>query len=253
MDDINELLNLTRDVARSACKTLCNSREEKSKSHSYFESLPREMKAVIDTVLEEEILARLVPTGLPILSEERGEIKSDNPSGLRFVVDPLDGTVNYIRGLGAASISIALYQHDKPVFGVLGIYPTGQLAWGGKGMGAFVDNHPIKVSAISDPIKAVICSGFPSRFQFADIENSTHFIRTLTRYGKVRMVGAASISLLQVARGAAELYFENEIMLWDVAAGLALVEGAGGVLDVKEGQTPGALKVVASNGAITFE
>jgi myo-inositol-1(or 4)-monophosphatase len=249
LPDIKELLDLTKRTVQSSCKLLCESQQENIRSHSYLKSLPREMKAKADQLLEHEILSCLEPVGLPILSEEFGEKEGTVESDFRFIVDPLDGTVNFVRGLGPAAVSIALYKGNTPVFGVLGLYPSGSLAWGGKGFGAFLDDKAIRVSTVSNPVQGVLCTGIPSRFQYNEKQSSL-LIDTISRFGKVRMLGAASISLLQVALGAAEVYTEQGIMLWDVAAGLALVEGAGGVLESSPGEIPNTLNVVASNGLI---
>jgi len=251
LDDLESLLDLTRETTRSACKLLCEVRQDSFRAHSFDEALPREMKAAADKALEKEILMSLEPVGLPILSEEYGQIAGSKTSDYAFIVDPLDGTVNFVRGLGPAAVSIALYKDNQPVFGVLGLYPSGSLAWGGKNLGTFIDERPIRVSTISNPIQGVLCTGIPSRFQFNENE-SADFFRRMSSFGKVRMLGAASISLLHVAQGTSEMYSEQGIMLWDVAAGLALVEGAGGDFDISPGKTSGSLNVVASNGKITL-
>jgi myo-inositol-1(or 4)-monophosphatase len=250
MNDINSLLMLVKDVVRSANILLCKTQEDTFQNFKYLPELPREMKADFDKTLEREILNRLIPVGLPILSEESGEIAGSDKSGLRFIVDPIDGTVNFIRKLGPASISIALYQNNKPILGALGIYPSGDLAWGGKKFGTYLNDKPIHVSTISDKTESVLCTGIPSRLSLDSSESVSEFISRMTPFGKVRMLGSASISLLQVAKGSAELYAEQDIMLWDVAAGLALVEGAGGCISVAPGIHKESLNVVASNGVI---
>ncbi len=253
MSEIQDLLDLSKDVALSACRELCDGLDKERCSFSFDSRLPREMKAVADEIVEEIVLTRLQPTRLPVLSEERGFTEGSKHSDLQFIIDPLDGTVNFVRGLGSSTVSIALYRKQEPVFGVLAIYPQCDLAWGGNGIGSFFNNDSLQVSSISDPIKSVICTGFPSRFRFNDFEDVSRYIQRISRFGKVRMLGAASLSLLKVAQGAAEIYMENEIMVWDVAAGLAIVEGAGGKLEIGPGKTPAALNVVASNGVIQFE
>jgi myo-inositol-1(or 4)-monophosphatase len=200
-------------------------------------------------MLEKAILAKLLPTGLDIYSEEAGEIASGNGGELRWIVDPLDGTVNFIRNLAPCSVSIALCKGNTPIFGVLGEFPSGKLAWGGKGLGATYAGLPIRVSSTKDRTRAVICSGFPSRF-LMDADGVYWVKRVLGPYFKVRMLGAASLSLLHVARGAADVYVENDIMIWDVAAGLAILEGAGGVYTMSKGRNSDSLEVYASNGLI---
>lgn len=210
------------------------------------------MKAAADKILEEEILKRLLPTKLPIISEEKGVILGDNQSDLKFIVDPLDGTVNFVRGLGPAAVSIALFRNDTPIFGTLGLYPSGELAWGGIGQGAFLNEYPIQVSKVSDPKHAVLCTGIPSRFRLNDKKRSSFLFKTMKRYGKTRMLGSASISLLHVAKGSAELYSECDIMIWDVAAGLAIVEGAGGIFSILPGSRQDTKHIIASNGLISL-
>ena len=115
--------------------------------------------------------------------------------------------------------------------------------------GAFLEQQPLRVSTISDKAKAVLCTGFPSRFDFSE-PGLAGFTRRVSPFGKVRMLGAASLSLLQVAKGAADAYAEQDIMLWDVAAGLALVKGAGGRTVMSPGRFTHSYEVFASNGHI---
>lgn len=251
MAEYDHLLSLAKDAAQKAVKALAEVGAGSS-SYTFSDELPREMKATVDRVLEEIILSYLKPTGLPILSEEAGDLDGTVNAGLRWVVDPLDGTVNFMRGLAPCAVSIALCLKDVPVFGVIGEYPSHRLAWGGRSLGAFVEGSPIHVSTIQDKSKAILCTGFPSRFDFAGV-SAPAFIELVSSYGKVRMLGAASLSLLQVAKGAADAYAEQDIMIWDVAAGLALIEGAGGRVSVSSGRHKNSHNIYASNGLLQFE
>jgi len=241
-------LELAKSTVIAALKVLSNLNPE-STVFSFDASLPREMKAASDQILEDIILEQLRTSGLDILSEEAGQIYSGNEEELRWVVDPLDGTVNYIRGLGSCSVSLSLCQGNTPLLGVIGEFPSCKLASGGPGIGAFYLDQLIQVSTVDDKRNSVICTGFPSRFEFNS--NGTQWItNTLAPFAKVRMFGAASLSLLHVARGAAEVYAENDIMIWDVAAGLAILEGAGGSYSMTQGYHTDALNIFASNGLI---
>lgn len=251
MAEYDLLLTIAKDAAQAALQVLAKLAAGSS-SYRFADDLPREMKAPADLVLEKIILDHLKPTGLPILSEEAGGVEGTVNAGSRWVVDPLDGTVNFMRGLAPCAVSIALYSGDLPVFGVIGEYPCSRMAWGGRSFGAFIDGSPIHVSTIPDKSKAVLCTGFPSRFDFAGA-SATAFMGLASSYGKVRMLGAASLSLLQVARGSADAYAEQDIMIWDVAAGLALIEGAGGSVSVSPGRYQYSHNIFASNGLLQFD
>lgn len=249
---MNEYLNeisLAKDTVNSAISALKNKLSE-IKKYQFDNSLAKEMKAEVDSLIEEIILEKLTPTGLDILSEEIGSIKLGSGKKKRWVVDPLDGTVNFIRGLGACGISVALCLDNQPIFGVIGTYPSCDLVWGGRGMGAFLNNFPIQVSMVSDKLKAVLCTGVPSRFDFTK-NNFESMYKDFESFGKIRMLGSASISLLQVAKGSADAYCEKNIMIWDVAAGLAILEGAGGRVEMYPGCEKNSWEIYADNGFLS--
>jgi myo-inositol-1(or 4)-monophosphatase len=250
MPRINELLELSKVVAGRVCQRLSSfSDEHKRYVHG---ELAKEIKAVADTVLEQEILQALRPVGLPILSEESGEIPAQGGEGYRFIVDPLDGTFNFVKNLGPSAVSIALWHERTPVFGVICCFPERQVFWGGAGIGAFVDGRRISVSATSSAAQASICTGFPARFDLTSDAAMQIFWRTVAPYAKVRMIGTAAVSLVHVARGSADAYAERNIMLWDVAAGIAIVEGAGGKAQFVPGTLEHSLDVHASNGVLAI-
>ena len=136
------------------------------------------------------------------------------------------------------------------MFGVIGEYPSGRVAWGGAGLGAFIDSTPIRVSTTMSKSRGVLCTGFPSNFDFGSERATARFLGIAGDFAKVRMLGTAALSLMHVAMGSADAYSEGDIMLWDVAAGLALVEGAGGSVRVSPGGRVNALDVFASNGLL---
>jgi myo-inositol-1(or 4)-monophosphatase len=189
----------------------------------------KEIKIAADAYLDGKLRRRFLETGLSVLTEESGLI--EQPAGdLCWVVDPLDGSVNYLRGTGPSAISVALVQGTAvPLFGVVFSLDRGTLSWGGAGLGAYSDGSPIRASGARDIAGSIVCGGFPARFQTDDTHALSQYCSMIGRFSKVRMIGSAACSLLMVAEGRADAYFEEEIMLWDVAAGLAIVEGAGGV------------------------
>ena len=250
MVDVAGLLDLVKQVVEDATDKLCELHAQRRSDHEFSATNSREMKAAADLVLENQILDDLSPAGLPVLSEEQAESFAYDEAGLKFVVDPLDGTVNFVRSLGPMAVSVALCQGAKPLFGVIGVCPTRILAWGGQDIGSFLDGQPLRVSAISDLEHAVLCTGFPSRFRADDDTPTIQLVKSLNRFGKVRMLGSAAVSLVQVARGSAEAYLEKDIMLWDVAAGIAIVEGAGGSVRTMPARDRHSLDVEAWNGLL---
>ncbi|MBE0613497.1 MAG: inositol monophosphatase [Burkholderiales bacterium] len=245
-----ELLDLCKSLATQAGLRLLEDASPDDRSYAHSSELPKEIKAIADGVLEEHILRALVPTGLSVLSEESGYISGQENSKLLFIVDPLDGTFNFVKGLGPSAVSIALWQDRTPVFGVIFNLSNRQLVWGGAGLGSYSDGIRISVSATSDRSKASICTGFPVRFDPTGDNAMQNFWRMVTPFAKVRMLGSAAISLLHVANGSADVYSEQDIMLWDVAAGLAIVEGAGGRVYYASGLVNEPLDVYATNGII---
>lgn len=249
-NEVQSLLSITKDIAKQVISILKDIPEIKSEKYTYLTDFPREMKTNVDNFLDKEITNRLSPLGIPILSEESGRSDLNSNSPFQFIIDPLDGTVNYIKNMSQSSISIALYEDKKPIFGVLAIYPSEEIVWGGKNFGSFIGDSPIKVSDNKDISKAILCTGFPSRFDFSNQDALSNFFDLLKNFGKIRMLGAASISLFNVAKGSADCYYEKEIMIWDVAAGIALLEGAGGEVNYSPGRFENSLDIIASNGSI---
>lgn len=250
--DTAELLELAKAAASRAGSRFLAGMREDHKEHVHCSDLPREIKARADTILEQDIVESLSPLGIPVLSEESGYQEFGRSSGLCFIVDPLDGTYNLVRALGPSAVSIALWQDGGPLFGVVFGLADSTLYWGGAGIGAFADGRRLTVSGIRDKARAALCTGFPARFDVSDAAAMQSFCKELQPFAKVRMIGSATMSLVHIATGAADAYMERRIMPWDVAAGLALVEGAGGRAHFSPVRPELAepIDVFASNGCI---
>lgn len=186
----------------------------------------REPKAEEDKLLEQKILPALYNTGFPVISEE--SFDPDVPINVEFtwLVDPLDGTYNFISGLGPSTISIALLHHGKLFFGGVLDLTRWDRYFGCRALASDMNSNPIKARPTSLVQDSVFCTGFPSRFIFS--QTSLNRLSAIYRkVRKVRMLGCASYSILMVARGSADIYYEEDIMLWDVAAACCIAEGAG--------------------------
>ena len=251
--EVTELLDKVKVIVKDAIDDLRSYAIDDLIQYSYLKDNKREMKAKVDDIMNQVIFNQLEKIGIPILSEEGDFDVESNRSTYRFIVDPLDGTVNFVRGVGPSAISISLCDGNTPVFGVVGNVSSQEIFWGGKLFGSFIADKKISVSDVKILNESILCSGFPSRFNVNNKQKLSDYYAFMGQFGKVRMIGAASISLIYVAKGAAECYLEDDIMLWDVAAGLAIVEGAGGHVSYNKGNFENSLNVKASNGKIILD
>jgi myo-inositol-1(or 4)-monophosphatase len=189
-----------------------------------------------------------------ILSEEDDGADAASPvaNGHRWIIDPLDGTTNFTFDAPPYAVSIAL-QHDRDlVVGVVLDVPSDTLYTAIRGGGAYRDGAPIRVSAIDRLDRSLIATGFPFRTpknidRYMDVLGA--FIGTARG---VRRHGAAAIDLARLAAGAYTGFFETGLNPWDVAAGIVLIEEAGGRVTDFKGDTDALFtsQMVASNGHI---
>ncbi len=245
--ETESLLDLAKNAVLKVGKEIFHE-NPKSKSKEYFfdANIPKEIKASADKYIEEKIIQILEPLGISILCEESGFIELDSNSESLFILDPLDGTYNFVKGSGPCCISLALWNKNQPIFGIIYDLNTSKVTWGGKKIGTFLDNKKITVSRENSPSSSVIASGFPVRFS-PDQKGLNDFHQFLDKFAKVRMIGSAAMSLNLVSQGFFDAYFEKNIMLWDVAAGLAIVEGAGGCYKILQKDDDYLLDVFATN------
>lgn len=186
----------------------------------------KDIKLSSDKMSEKIIMDILDESGIAILSEEYG-FKGEE-SKLCWIIDPLDGTINYYKGMDEmACVSIALWKEERPVLGVVYRFRKEELFFAEEGFGAFLNDIPITTSDIMLTEQAVMATGFPVKRDY-DTESLTLFVKQVQNFKKVRMLGAAAIMGTFVACGRFDAYFEDEIMLWDIAAAIALVNAAGG-------------------------
>jgi myo-inositol-1(or 4)-monophosphatase len=237
-------LELAVAVARKAAKLL---NKYKKAGIVVNSSMGKDIKLQADIESEKIIVDELSKTGYNILSEESGMIRSTASQEYCWIVDPLDGSLNYQRGIDLYCISIGLWKDQTPIAGVIFDFFHDRMYTGLVGDGAYCNGELINVSDISQKSDGIIVTGFPVYSSF-DTENLNAFVKKLQEYKKVRLLGSAATSLVHVAKGSAEVYNENNIAIWDVAAGLSIVMAAGGKIYFTEGKGAYYLNVYASNG-----
>ncbi|WP_375205279.1 inositol monophosphatase family protein [Hyphococcus sp.] len=168
------------------------------------------------------------------IMEERGEIEGSDNSN-RWIVDPLDGTTNFLHGLPQFAISIALERDRQPYAGVVFNPVTDELFWAEKGEGAYLNDRRIRVSGRDDLSASLFACGLP----FAGRPGRTRALeeaeRVLEKTAGVRRFGAAALDLAFVAAGRFDAFWERDLNIWDVAAGAVLVREAGGMVSEIEG------------------
>lgn len=201
--------------------------EKKLEKKEIFKEEGRDIKLIIDQDTEKLIRANLIETNIPILGEEYGGEITDEKY---WVIDPIDGTANYFRGLDECCVSIALMEGEEALIGVIYNFNNDQMYSAIKGHGAFLNNTKISVSNIASKSKASITTGFPAS---ESVESSMNFLENLKGWKKVRMFGSAALSCAYVASGKCDYYAEKGVYLWDIAAGICLVKEAGGCADFK--------------------
>ena len=208
----------------------------------------RDIKTMADVMAQDQILELLNSSGIPVIAEE-GDHQTIRPDSLVWIVDPLDGTLNFSRRFPIAAVSIALWQNGIPLLGVIHDVFSDQVYSGQVGKGAWLNFRQIQVSKTELIKQAVLATGFPSGHSH-ETESLMQFVQTVQRYKKIRMLGSAAMMLAQVAAGRFDAYEEDDIYLWDVAAGLAIVKAAGGVFSMEPGSGPYKYRVRASNGRL---
>lgn len=218
---LTELIEVANNAALKAGNYL---RDNKNLDKEIYLEKGRDIKLEIDRNSEKIIYEELKGTKISFLGEEFG-LKKKSEDGLLWVVDPLDGTSNYFRGIDQCCVSIALMQNESSLLGVVYNFNSNDIYYASKGNGAYLNDIKIKVSSISDKSLASLTTGFPASEK---TKNTLDFLGDLSKWKKIRMFGSAALSCAYVASGKCDVYLEKGIYLWDIAAGICLVEEAGG-------------------------
>ena len=173
-------------------------------------------------------------------------------AGLAWVVDPLDGTTNFLHRFPYYAVSIAAVADGEPLVGVVQHVSGGIRYHALAGGGAFQDGAPIRVSRVTDPRHALIGTGFPFRYLSDLPRYQAQFAAVLASAAGIRRPGSAALDLCDVAAGRFDGFWELSLAPWDAAAGALIVREAGGVVTGLDGD-PGVIRhgsVVAGNPAI---
>ena len=190
-------------------------------------STNKDIKLKADILAEKEIKTIIEnESDYPILAEESG-FSSNIDSSTFWVVDPLDGTANYARNIPICCVSIALISDLKPILGVIYDFINDDLYEGSIHTKALLNSKKISVSQVKDSSEGILITGLPNNTDYSD-SALLKMVKDFQNWRKVRMIGSAAMASVYVASGRADLYTEKKTYLWDIAAGAAIVNAAGG-------------------------
>jgi myo-inositol-1(or 4)-monophosphatase len=208
----------------------------------------RDIKLQLDTDTENLIKRTLrSKSSFSILGEETG--LSGDLGEFYWVIDPLDGTSNFFRGIPISCVSIALMQNLNPILGVIYDFNHDDLYFGHQESRAFLNQREIRVSNYSSKNESTLVTGIPAKQHYSDDEFK-NMIDDFQNWKKIRMIGSAAMASIYVAAGKAESYKENGIFLWDIAAGAAIVNAAGGVASITNIQADYRVDAIFTNQSL---
>ena len=227
--DLSKEIEIAIKAALSSGKHLIKNKIELNKTSS---SDPRDIKLDAD-VASESLIKKIIneSSNYEILAEESGESSKEMGSTF-WVVDPLDGTANYNRDIPICCISIGMIRDMKPLFGVIYDFNNDEIYCGDCiNKLATLNNSPMLVSDVDDKKDGILITGLPFNTDYSDA-SLTNLVNDMQSWKKTRMIGSAAMASCYIASGKAEMYKEKGIYLWDILAGAAIVEAAGGLAEI---------------------
>ena len=245
----NEVIRLSEEVAEFIRKESIGFTADKVESKSF-----NNLVSYVDKTAEEifvEGLGKLIPEAGFIAEEGTGERKGD----VNWIVDPLDGTTNFIYGIPCYCTSIALLDNDSLQLGVIVEVTRKETFSAYQGGGALLNGEPIRTSDRKDLNDSLLATGFPYD-DFGRESGYMELLKDLMHKSRgIRRLGSAAADLAYVACGRFDGFYEYGLNPWDVAAGIVIVEEAGGkVTDFKDGRDYlFGEEIIASNGSIHNE
>lgn len=223
-DELDELLDLAMDLSSQAAEVHL----QRQTGHVNSKSTSTDPVSQVDRDTERLITAgiRLARPNDGILGEEETAIQGN--SGLRWVIDPLDGTVNYLYGFPSHSVSIGVELDDSPIIGV--VYDTAhdEMYAARIDCPAMKNGQTIQVTSCQDLSIALLGTGFAYESAVRE-QQGLVVAKLLPQIRDIRRAGSCAIDLCSVAIGRLDAFYETGVQWWDVAAGIAIVRSAGGV------------------------
>ena len=247
ISDLEYLCAEVRQIARKAGAFLRDERQkfdrervEEKSAHNYVSYVDKESERRLV-----EQLSTLLPEAGFIAEEGSGSLTDEEYC---WVIDPLDGTNNYSQGLPVFTVSIGLQYRGETLLGVVYAPYLNELYTAIRGKGAFLNNAPIHVSDKTELDRSVLATGFPYDKGIHPVNNIDNLSRILPHLRGIRRMGSAAYDLCGVAAGFLDGYWELGLKLWDVCAGVLVVQEAGG--HVEPFREDRGIAILAGNAGI---
>ena len=247
MLELDSWLAIAKSAALEAGKyLLINQGKELKILHDAGRDIKLQLDIDTENIIKKNISSQ---SEFSILGEETGF--TDDVGEFYWVVDPLDGTSNFLRDIPISCVSIALMQNLTPILGVIYDFNHDDLYFGHQNSKAFLNQEQISVSDYSKKSQSTLVTGIPAKTNYSDDEFK-NMIDDFQHWKKVRMIGSAAMAAIYVAAGKAETYKENGIFLWDIAAGAAIVNAAGGIASITNIQADHRVDAKFTNQHLAF-
>ncbi|MEY1556431.1 inositol monophosphatase family protein [Yoonia sp. R2331] len=225
--NLNVMMKTARKAGRQLVKDFGEVEQLQVSRKGPGDFVSRADRQAEETIREDLMAAR--PT-YGFLGEEGTEIEGEDPTR-RWIVDPLDGTTNFLHGLGHWAVSIALEHKGQIVAGVIYDPVKDEMFYAEKGFGAFVNEARIRVSARHRMAEALFATGLPFSGRADLPETLQDLARILPACSGVRRFGAAALDLAYVAAGRYDGFWERRLHAWDIAAGIVIAKEAGAIVE----------------------
>jgi myo-inositol-1(or 4)-monophosphatase len=235
MPYLSPALNVMTSAARKAGRRLIRDFGEVENLQISLKG-PGDFVSVADQRTESILVGELQKArpGYPILSEEVGVIDGPDKSH-RFIIDPLDGTTNFLHGIPHFAISIGLERDGQLVTGVIYNPITDDMFTAEKGSGAYLNDKRLRVAARKDLKQTVAATGIPFIGKDGHERFKSELSAVMANTAGVRRFGSAALDLAWLAAGRYDAFWERNIKAWDMAAGILMVREAGGVVTDMDG------------------
>ena len=244
--DLYKEIQIAKDAVKASGKLLEVNKKDLNQS-IYSSDTDIKLKADIES---ENLIKSILSSrsNFPILAEESGKSKNELEETF-WVVDPLDGTANYTRDIPLCCVSIALMHNMEPVIGVVYDFNNNNLYEGSFEGEAKLNESIIEVSDVNKPKEGILITGLPNNTDYSD-SALLKMVKDFQEWRKVRMIGSAAIASCYIASAKADVYKEFGTYLWDVAAGAAIVNAAGGKAEITNFRDNYQVDVYFSNSKI---